>query len=103
MNCIYYSEAARACIFDGPLDECPYEDDFCKCDCFRPGARIERGSNDVYEDKMKTTLESQRIKLPKYTAKITIGNWTINLLDKTFTKEQIKNTKELLGWDVENL
>lgn len=40
---------------------------------------------------------------PEYTAKIKIGNLEINLTDKTFTYEQIKNMKEMLGWDVENL
>ena len=47
--------------------------------------------------------EGAKIALPKYSAKISIGNWEINLTDKTFTEEQIKNMKEMLGWEVENL
>lgn len=39
----------------------------------------------------------------KYSAVIWIGNWYIQLKDKTFTEEQIKNMKELLGWEVKNL
>ena len=40
---------------------------------------------------------------PGTTAKIKIGNLEINLMDKTFTDEQIKNMKKMLGWDVINL
>ena len=40
---------------------------------------------------------------PEPTAVIHIGSWHISLYDKTFTEEQIKNMKELLGWEVENL
>lgn len=47
--------------------------------------------------------EGAKIALPKYSARISIGNWEINLTDKTFTEEQIKNMKEMLGWEVENL
>ena len=49
-----------------------------------------------------TTLEGA-IELPKYSAKISIGDLEINLTNKTFTEEQIKNMKEMLGWEVENL
>ena len=47
--------------------------------------------------------EGGTIAFPKYSARISIGNWEINLTDKTFTEEQIKNMKEMLGWEVENL
>ena len=39
----------------------------------------------------------------KYSAVIQIGNWYIQLTDKTFTKRQIKNMKKYFGWEVENL
>lgn len=48
-------------------------------------------------------IQSSAIELPKYTAKINIGDWEINLTNKTFTEEQIKNMKEMLGWEVKNL
>lgn len=48
-------------------------------------------------------LEVDTINLPKYSARISIGNFQINLTDKTFTEEQIENMKEMLGWEVENL
>ena len=48
-------------------------------------------------------LKGCTIALPKYSARISIGNFQINLTDKTFTEEQIKNMKEMLGWEVENL
>lgn len=47
--------------------------------------------------------EGAKIVLPKYSARISIGSLQINLTDKTFTEEQIKNMKEMLGWEVENL
>lgn len=48
-------------------------------------------------------LKGCTIALPKYSARISIGSLQINLTDKTFTEEQIKNMKEMLGWEVENL
>lgn len=40
----------------------------------------------------------------KPTAVISIGsNFHIEIADKTFTKEQIKNMREFFGWEVENL
>lgn len=39
----------------------------------------------------------------KYSAVIKIGSWHINLINKTFTEEQIKNMREFFGWEVENL
>lgn len=48
-------------------------------------------------------LKECTIALPKYSARISIGSLQINLTDKTFTEEQIKNMKEMLGWEVENL
>ena len=37
------------------------------------------------------------------TAIIHIGSWHIQIFNKTFTKEQIKNMREFFGWEVENL
>lgn len=40
----------------------------------------------------------------KPTAVISIGsNFYIEIADKTFTEEQIKNMREFFGWEVENL
>lgn len=40
----------------------------------------------------------------KPTAVISIGsNFHIEIADKTFTEEQIKNMREFFGWEVENL
>lgn len=47
--------------------------------------------------------EGAKIALPKYSARISIGSLQINLTGKTFTEEQIKNMKEMLGWEVKNL
>ena len=43
------------------------------------------------------------IDLPLPTAEIHIGSWHIQIYDKTFTEEQIKNMREFFGWEVENL
>lgn len=40
---------------------------------------------------------------PKPTAIIEIGQLCINIYDKTFTEEQIKNMREYFGWDVSNI
>lgn len=149
MKCKFYSEEIDKCLFDGPPDVCPFEDNKDSCGCFEP-KMIEYGSSDVYNDEdefykkycrgcsslvcsgvrdtvaregcgyyrqemKKGTLDSLplpkgaiplkgcTIALPKYSARISIGNFQINLTNKTFTEEQIKNMKEMLGWEVENL
>ena len=43
------------------------------------------------------------IKEPEPTAIIHIGSWHVQIYDKTFTEEQIKNMREFFGWEVENL
>ena len=48
-------------------------------------------------------FEGSTIQPEKYSAVIWIGNWGIQLKDKTFTEEQIKNMREFFGWEVENL
>ena len=48
-------------------------------------------------------FEVVTIQPEKYSAVIWIGNWCIQLKDKTFTEEQIKNMREFFGWEVENL
>lgn len=98
MKCKFYSEEIGRCLFDGAPDYCSFENNEGNCTYFKP-KMIECGSNDVYNDE----LEGGTIAFPKYSARISIGNWEINLTDKTFTEEQIKNMKEMLGWEVENL
>lgn len=65
-------------------------------------AAIETSKNSLANCADLSFKDSVFIK-PEYTAKIKIGNLEINLTDKTFTDEQIKNMKEMLGWDVINL
>ena len=149
MKCKFYSEEIGKCLFDGPPDDCPYQDDPSECNCFKP-KMIEYGSSDAYEDEdefykkycrgcsslvctgVRDTvaregcryyrhemtkevhgnlplpegaipLKGCTIALPKYSARISIGSLQIDLTDKTFTEEQIKNMKEMLGWEVKNL
>lgn len=102
MKCKFYlknSKGVGVCTnSDCVLDHCYFSDCFNECECFKP-ERIEYGSGDAYNDE----LEGCTIALPKYSARISIGSLQINLTDKTFTEEQIKNMKEMLGWEVENL
>ena len=54
----------------------------------------------------KEFLENSKaniIKSLKYTAVIEIGNWHIQLINKTFTQEQIDHMREYFGWEVRNL
>lgn len=80
------------------LIKCWFTDLQNECECFEP-ERIEYGSSDAYNDE----FEGCTIALPKYSARISIGSLQINLTSKTFNEEQIKNMKEMLGWEVENL
>ena len=48
-------------------------------------------------------FKGSTIQPEKYSAVIQIGNWYIQLTDKTFTKRQIKNMKKYFGWEVKNL
>lgn len=43
------------------------------------------------------------IKEQEPTAVVHIGSWHVQIYDKTFTEEQIKNMREFFGWEVENL
>ena len=48
-------------------------------------------------------FKGSTIQPEKYSAVIRIGSWHIQIKDKTFTEEQIKNMREFFGWEVENL
>ena len=64
MKCKFYSEEIGKCLFDGPPDDCPYQDDPSKCNCFKP-KMIEYGSSDAYEDEMRAAKEARRKSLVK--------------------------------------
>ena len=48
-------------------------------------------------------FEVVTIQPEKYSAVIEIGNWHIQLSNKTFTKRQIKHMKKYFGWEVRNI
>ena len=56
-----------------------------------------------YTKKVLKASKTNIIKPLKYSAVIQIGSWCINLIDKTFTEDQIRNMKEYFGWEVKNL
>ena len=64
LKCKFYSEVTDKCTFDGPPDDCPYQDDPSKCNCFKP-KMIEYGSSDAYEDKARAAEEARRKSLIK--------------------------------------
>lgn len=88
-RCLNPSCRLKKCWFTDPQNECEY---------FEP-EWIECGNSDVYNDELKDC----KIELPRCSAMISIGSLQINLTGKTFTEEQIKNMKEMLGWEVKNL
>lgn len=103
MNCKFYLKSPNGsnnrCLNPScRLKKCWFTDPQNEYECFE-SEQIECGSSDAYNDK----LEGCTIALPKYSARISIGSLQISLTDKTFTEEQIKNMKEMLGWEVENL
>ena len=49
------------------------------------------------------SVKDNVIQEPKYSAVIEIGNWHIQLTNKTFTKRQIKHMKKYFGWEVRNI
>lgn len=102
----------------GSSDAYNDEDEFYKKYCKGCSSLVCNGVRDTvaregcgyYRQEMKKgTLdnlhlaEDAKIALPKYSARISIGSLQMNITDKTFTEEQIKNMKEMLGWEVENL
>ena len=45
-----------------------------------------------------------KVGVPEHTAVISIGsNFHIQIADKIFTEEQIKNMRKFFGWEVRNL
>lgn len=103
------------------LKKCWFTDPQNECECFEPEQIELRGGCLTYnreflnkeplvwkgepttDNDFMTPEQLKTIMLPNYTARIIIGSWEINLTNKTFTEEQIKNMKEMLGWEVENL
>ena len=49
------------------------------------------------------SVKDSVVQEPKYSAVIEIGNWHIQLTNKTFTKRQIKHMKKYFGWEVRNI
>lgn len=48
-------------------------------------------------------IKYETVKEPKYSAVIEIGDLHIHLINKTFTKRQIKRMKKYFGWEVRNI
>ena len=80
---------------------CEYRDLYGSCrspfDCFFQ-------DNDEYINEATTVSDGKAYVWTKNpSAVIKIGSLSIDVYDKTFTDEQIKNMKEFFGWEVENL
>lgn len=63
-KCKFYSEVTDKCAFDGPLDDCPYQDDPSKCNCFKP-KMIEYESSSTYEDEGRAAKAARQKSLIK--------------------------------------
>ena len=112
MNCKFYSDyiegAGECCCsydrvnYNGPILLCTHKGEEDNCTCFEePKEKIKK--RPITTEDMITPAQLRAIMSPKYSAKISIGDWEINLTNKTFTEKQIKNMKEMLGWEVKNL
>ena len=69
-------------------------------DCLSPFNCIEKGE---YINEAITVSGTAYVETRNPSAVIKMGNLGIEIYDKTFTDEQIKNMKEFFGWEVENL
>ena len=73
MNCKFYSEEIGKCLFDGPPDDCPFENNEDNCTCFEP----------IKENKK----ESKNMKMCKFYAETARRGWCSNvdcLLEKCY-------------------
>ncbi len=55
MKCKCYSEEIDKCLFDGPPDDCPYQDDHSKCNCFKPIKENKKESKNMKNHKSYST------------------------------------------------
>ena len=55
MKCKFYSEKIDKCLFDGPPDDCPYQDDHSKCNCFKPIKENKKESKNMKNHKSYST------------------------------------------------
>lgn len=55
MKSKFYSEEIGKCLFDGPLDDCPYQDDHSKCNCFKPIKENKKESKNMKNHKSYST------------------------------------------------
>lgn len=61
-KCKFYSDEIGRCLFDGPPDDCPFEDKEEKCACFKP-KMIESGSA-VKAARQKSLIKLELIQYP---------------------------------------
>ena len=54
-KCKFYSEEIGKCLFDGPPDDCPYQDDHSKCNCFKPIKENKKESKNMKNHKSYST------------------------------------------------
>ena len=63
MKCKFYSEEIGKCLFDGPPDDCPFEDNENNCTCFEPikGSKNMKKCNSYIESKLTGYLPTEII------------------------------------------
>ena len=85
MKCKFYSIEIGKCLFDGPPDDCPFDDNKNNCTCFEP----------IKENKK----ESKNMKICKFYAETARRGWCSNvdcLLEKCYFDDNF-NGCELLS------
>ena len=83
MKCKFYSIEIGKCLFDGPPDDCPFDDNKNNCTCFEP----------IKENKK----ESKNMKICKFYAETARRGWCSNvdcLLEKCYFDDNL-NSREL--------
>ena len=67
MKCKFYSEEIGKCLFDGPPDDCPFEDNENNCACFKPKEqKIEIDLKEIKQDTITQFVNLVNKKLEYY-------------------------------------
>ena len=67
MKCKFYSEEIGKCLFDGPPDDCPFEDNENNCACFKlKEQKIEIDLKEIKQDTITQFVNLVNKKLEYY-------------------------------------
>lgn len=67
MKCKFYSDEIGKCLFDGPPDDCPFENNEDNCTCFEPKEqKIEINLKEIKQDTITQFVNLVNKKLEYY-------------------------------------